>query len=191
MSLFFDYLWIWFVLTFVAGIGGGALYFGDQRGRNLVIAVILPLLTLALGLTLYYGIDTDRKSIVRMLDALVAAVDRNDPDTVCLFISPKAEDIRKYARAHMLLFDISRAKYHGLEVEVNDAASPPIAHIRFAAMFYWKNKLPIEGMLIEQPILESGRFEAELVKASESWLITKLDHSFRRSSFGDTVSNLL
>ena len=180
MSLFLDYLWIWIVLSFAVGVCGGAWYLNDQRGRNLIIAIVSPLLTLTLGLTLYYGIDTDRKSIIRMLNALVAAVEQDDADAVCEFISPKANDIRQYARASMLLVTVSRAKYYGLEIEVNDAASPPIAHVRFSALFYWKNKSPVDGLSLDQPIFENGRFEIELVKTkSESWLITKMQHSFR------------
>jgi len=174
MSLFLDYLWIWIVLTFVVGICGGVWYLNDQKGRNLIIAVLAPILTLALGLGLYYGVDTDRKSITRMLNALIAAIERNDLEGVYQYISPKAIDVRMLAEKGMSYVSISKAKYHSLEIEVNDAASPPIAKARFNAVFYWKNKIPIEGNVLEQPIPERVQFEVELVKTKDrSWLVNK------------------
>ena len=180
MSLFLDYFWIWVVLTLIVGASGYAWYVNDQKGRSLVIAVVLPLFTLALGLTLYYGVDTDRKSITRTLKSLIAAVEADDVETVCTFISPKADDVQKLARAQMLSISVSRAKYHNLEIEINDAASPPIAHVRFSAHFYWKTKTPIEGFFVEQPIHQSVRFEIELVKTKEqSWILTKCNYDLR------------
>ena len=172
MSLFLDYLWIWIVLTFVVGFCGGAWYLNDQRGRNLIIAVLAPVLTLALGLGLYYGVDTDRKSITRMLDTLIAAIESNDVKAVHQLISPKAIDVRLLAERGMSYVRISRAKYHNLEIEVNDAASPPIANVRFNAVFYWINQQPIEGNVLEQPIPQRCQFEVELVKTKNlSWII--------------------
>jgi len=181
MNLFLDFLWIWIVLTFAVGICGYAWYLNDQRGRNLVIAVLAPILTFALGLGLYYGVDTDRKSIVRMLDALIAAVERDDVQAVQQFISPKAINVQKLAEEGMRLVSISQAKYHNLEIEVNDAASPPIAKVRFNAVFYWKNKSPVDGNVLEQPMPERAQFEMELVKTKEqSWMITgKFQHTLR------------
>ena len=173
MSLFLDYLWIWIVLTFIVGMCGGRGYLNDQKGRNLIIAVLMPILTLAFGLTLYYGVDTDRKSITRMLDTLVAAVEKGDVETVHQFISPKAVDVRQLAEKGMRFVEISRAKYHNLEIEVNDAASPPIAKVRFNAIFYWKSKHFIDGFSMPQPVPERARFEIELLKTKDcSWLIT-------------------
>jgi hypothetical protein len=173
MSLFLDFLWIWIVLTFAVGVCGYAWYLNDQRGRNLIIAVVSPLLTLALGLALYYGVDTDRKSIVRMLDALIAAVERDDPEAVCRFIAPKATEVQSLARSHMHFVEIARAKYHNLEISLNDATSPPSAKVQFAAVFYWKTKSPQEGFSVDQPIPERVRFEIELVQTKDrSWLLT-------------------
>jgi hypothetical protein len=174
MSLFLDYFWIWIVLAFAVGISGYVWYVNDQRGQPLAIAIVSPILTLALGLALYYGVDTDRKSVTRMLNALIAAVEKDDSDVVCRFISPKAEQTQTFARVQMKLYRISKAKYHNLEITVNDATSPPIAQVRFASVFYWKNKEPIDGMSLDQPIPQSIRFEIELVKTKEqSWILTK------------------
>ena len=174
MSLFLDYLWIWIVLTFVVGICGYLWYLHDQKGRSFTMAVFAPILTLALGLTLYYGVNTDRKSITHMLDALIAAVERDDIETVQQLISPRAEEVRRFAESGMRLVIISRAKYHNLEIEVNDATSPPIAKVRFDAVFYVQNKTHIDGGVLIQPIPERTQFEIELVKTkSNSWLVNK------------------
>ena len=139
-----------------------------------MIAVFAPILMLALGLTLYYGVNTDRKSIIRMLDALIAAVEKDDLNTVHGFITEKAVDVRVLAEQGMRLVNISSAKYHNLEIEVNDAGAQPVAKVRFDAVFYWKNKSPIEGMSVEQPIPERTRFEIELVKTKEGlWRVNK------------------
>jgi hypothetical protein len=117
-----------------------------------------------------------------MLDTLIAAVERDDADAVCEFISPTAEELRQYAQASMPLASVSGAKYHDLEIKVNNAAVPSNATVHFSAVFFWKNKFPIEGILLDRPIPESGQVEVELVKTrsekSKSWQITKLQHPF-------------
>ena len=181
MSLLLDYLWIWIVLTFVVGVCGYAWYINEQRVRNLVIAIVLPILTLVFGLTLYYGVDTDRKSITRMLDALVIAVEEDDLEAVYQFISPRAENVREIARIGMRSVSISRAKYHNLEIEINDATSPPTANVRFSAIFHWKTKGVRNGFAIDQPIPQRVCFEIELVKTRDrSWLVTNKFQFFPR-----------
>ena len=184
MSLFLDYLWIWIVLSFAIGGCGYAWFLHDQRGRNLIIAVVLPILTLTLGLALYYGVDTDRKSIIRMLDSLIAAVERDDPEAVCRFISAKAPEVQSYARSNMRSVKVSLAKYHSLEIALNDATSPPSALVQFSTVFYWHTKSPQEGFAVGQPIPERIRFEIELVQSKDrSWLITSKFRHFPVRSF--------
>jgi len=174
MSLFLNHLWIWIVLTFAVGICGWMCYMNNQRGRTLIIAVLAPILTLALGLSLYYGVDTDRKSITRMLNALIAAVEQDDLQAVQGFITERAVDVRILAETGMKLASISSAKYHNLEIKVNDAGAQPVAKVRFDAVFYWKNKSAIEGNLLEQPIPERTPLDIELVKMKDgSWLMNK------------------
>ena len=173
MSIFLDQLWVWIVLTFIVGSCGFAWYLNDQRGRNLIIALLLPILPLALGLTLYYGVETDQKTITRTLDALIAAVERDDFDSVSQFIHPKAQETRQFAKIQMNFVVVSRAKYRNLQIEINDATSPPTANIRFSAFFYWKTKTHFEGFAIDKSVPENIRFEIELVKTkSNSWLLT-------------------
>jgi len=174
MSLFLDHLWIWVVLTFVVGICGRVWYQNDQKGRTLVITVLAPILTLVLGLSLYYGVDTDRKSITRMLDALIAAIEKDDLKAVHGHITERAVEVRVLAETGMRLANITKAKYHNLEIEVNDAGPQPVAKVRFSAVFYWTNKSPFEGMSITQPIAERMQFDIELVKTKDgAWLVSK------------------
>jgi len=182
MSFFLDHLWIWIVLTFIVGSCGFSWYYNNQKGRNLAIAIFLPIFTLAIGLTLHYGVDTDQKSIKRMLDALIAAVERDDLESVYQFIHPKAQGMRQLAKIQMEFGVVSRAKYRDLLIEVNDATSPPTATIRFSAIFYWINKEPIEGFALDHPVPENVRFELELVKTkSRSWLLTDKYRYFVRN----------
>ena len=182
MNLFLDFLWIWVVLAFIAAVGGYTFYAHNPRKRHLTIAVVVPILTLCLGASLYYGIDTDRKAITRTLDSLLEAIESDDIEAVCRFISPKAEDIRYDARKNMRTISISRARYNNLEIEVNDAASPPIAYVRFSSVFYWRTKLPIHSFSVDQPIPQSGRFELEWVKTKDhTWTLTKYVYSPMRT----------
>jgi hypothetical protein len=184
MSLFLDFLWIWIVLAFGVAGGGYAWFLHDQRGRNLIIAVVLPLLTLTLGLALYYGVDTDRKSITRMLDSLIAAVERDDPDAVCRFITTKAPDIQTYVRSNMRSYKVSRAKYHSLGIVLNDATSPPSAQVQFSTVFYWNAKSLQGDASFGQAVPERIRFEIELVRTKDrSWLITNKFRHFPMRSF--------
>jgi hypothetical protein len=97
------------------------------------------------------------------------------------FISPRAAGVQRLAERGMQYVSISRAKYHNLKIEVNDATSPPTAKVRFNAIFYWKNKYFSVGISTPQPIPERGQFEIELVKTKDqSWQITdKFQHTLR------------
>ena len=183
MSLFLDHLWLWIVLAFVVGTCGYAWYISNRSNRSLIVAIAAPILTFALGLTLYYGVDTDRKSIVRMLNALIAAVERDDAEAVDQFISPRAENVRQTTRAGMRLAVISRARYRNLEIAVNDATSPPIANVRLTGVFYWRSKQDIGGFFTDQPIYDSVHVEFELIKTRDnSWHITdNFRYRFRHS----------
>ena len=173
MNLFIEHLWIWVVLAFIIACCGFSWYLNNKKRHNLVFATLLPILPLALGLSLYHGIDTDKKSIKRTLDALIAAVESDDPDAVCQFISPRADDLQKLVRSRMRLASVSRVRYRNLRIEVNDAASPPIARVQLSVVFYWKNKFTIDGFALERPVPENIQIEFELVKTRyQSWLVT-------------------
>ena len=179
MSLFFDHLWIWIALTFIVGVCGLVWSLINPKGYRCVIALLLPIFTLVLGLTLYYGVDTDKKSLKRTLDVLIAAVERDDLQTVNLFLSPGAEEVQQLAQTGMNLVRVSEAKYRDLEIEVNNAITPSCATVRFTATFRWTSKLPIEGFSFDQPMPDNAHIEILLVKTksssqSASWVITKI-----------------
>jgi hypothetical protein len=185
MNLFLDHLWIWIILTFIVGVCSYVWFLNAPKGHNFIIAIAIPFLTLVIGLALYYGVDTDRKSVVRTLNALIAAVEQDDYETVSQYIAPRADNVRQIAERGMRTIRISRARYNRLEIEINDATSPPSAKVRFTAFFYWDNKEPIEGMTLNQPISDTARFEFEMVKtqsSSPAWHITnRFEHRFRYS----------
>ena len=173
MSIFLDHLWIWILLTFIVGCCSFSWYLNDQKVRNLVIATLLPTLPLTFGLSLYYGVETDQKTIKRTLDALLAAVEQDDFNSVSQFIHPQAQETLQLAKVQMNFIVVSRAKYRDLQIEINDATSPPLAQARFSVFFYWKTKMPNDILTMDKPVPENARFEIELVKTkSKSWLLT-------------------
>ncbi|MDR0521000.1 MAG: hypothetical protein LBH00_03995 [Planctomycetaceae bacterium] len=181
MLFFVDYLWIWIVLTLATAGVCWTWFLNDQQGKTFAAAVVLPLLILGSGLGLYYGVDTDRKSIRRMLDALVRSVEKGDYAAVEKFLTDEAENTRRDAKHNMDFIEVFNARYVNLEVAVNDAASPPIAEVRFTAAFEWQNKKPIEGFSLDRPVPERVQFEIELVKTKDnSWLINNCRYFLRK-----------
>jgi hypothetical protein len=183
MSLFLDSLWIWIGLTFAVGTIGYFVYQNDPRGRTLGIAIGATILVLGIGLLLYYGVDTDRKSISRMLTGLAEKLEQDDLDGVLNCISPKASGTRGVARLNMGMFRLTSAKFRNMKFEVNHLTSPPVAHVSFLAVVYWKSKTPIEGFVMDTPTVQTVKFNAELEKTkNNSWLVTDkcdFDHRFQ------------
>ncbi|GHT17077.1 hypothetical protein FACS1894189_2300 [Planctomycetales bacterium] len=168
-----DNLGLWIGLTVLVGIVGYVWYRNDPRNRILFIATGLTLAVLAVGLWVYFGVETDRKSVVRMLDALVAAIEKDDIEAVSGFIAPSADETQNKAKTNMKLVRISDARYRNLTIEVNHIASPPIAKVRFTGIFYWNSKGNIDGVIMKQPRLQFVKFNVELIKTkNNSWVVT-------------------
>ena len=173
MSILLESFWIWIGLAFVVGALGYMVWMNDPKPRTFGIAVGAVLLVLALGMGLYYGVDTDRKSISRMLTGLAETIEKDDLEGVLKYISPKAMKTRGLARANMGMVRITSAKFKDLKIEVNELVTPPSARVTFTAVVYWKTKEPIEGFALETPQLEFVRFDVELDKTNDnSWLVT-------------------
>jgi hypothetical protein len=182
MSIFLDSLWVWIFLTVVVAVIGYFVYQYDPRGRTFGIVVGLTILVLGVGLALYYGVDTDRKSISRMLNHLASELEEDDLDGVLSFISPKAEGTRGVARLYMGYYHLTSAKFRNLKFEVNQLVSPPLAQVSFHAVVYWKTKQATsEGFAIDTPQFQTVRFNIELEKTNNhSWLVTnKCDFDYR------------
>ncbi|MDR0337498.1 MAG: hypothetical protein LBI18_10450, partial [Planctomycetaceae bacterium] len=165
MSIFLDSLWIWIGLTLVVAVIGYFFYQYDPRGRTFMIVVGVTILVLVLGVVLYYGVDTDRKSIARMLNHLASELEQDDLDGVLTFISPKAEGTRGIARLYMGNYHLTSAKFRNLKFEVNRFMSPPLARVSFLAVVYWKTKQPTsDGFAIDTPQFQTVQFNIELEK---------------------------
>lgn len=174
MTFLLENLWFWCAAAFIAAAIGYMFYQNKPNVKTLGIAAVVPLLILALGFSLYYGIDTDGKSIRRMLDGLAAAiVSGNVEDVLDNYVSPKAEQTRALARANMLLVSVTSAKYRDLKFEVNSLTSPPTARVQFTAFIYWMSKGSIGGFNVDKPVPEIVKFDIEMEKTdSNSWKIT-------------------
>ncbi|MDR1963932.1 MAG: hypothetical protein LBQ50_09155 [Planctomycetaceae bacterium] len=182
MSIFLDSLWIWIALTIGAGAIGYFVYQYDPRGRTFGIAIGVPFLVLLIGLVLYYGVDTDRKSISRMLTGLASEIEQDDLDGVLNYISPKASGTRGIARINMGVYRLTSAKFRNLKFKVNQLISPPLAEVSFLAVVYWKTKHPTaDGFAIDTPQFQTVQFNIELEKTNgNSWLVTdKCEFDYR------------
>ncbi|MDR2756065.1 MAG: hypothetical protein LBC20_10185 [Planctomycetaceae bacterium] len=182
MSIFLDSLWIWIGITIVVAAVGYFIYQNDPRGRTLGIVVGVTILVFILGLVLYYGVDTDQKSISRMLNHLASELEQDDLDGVLSFISPKAGETRGIARLYMGNYHLTSAKFRNLKFEVNQLTSPPQAKVSFLAVVYWKTKHPTsDGFVVDTPQFQTVRFDIELEKTmNRSWFVTnKCDFDYR------------
>ncbi|MDR0703800.1 MAG: hypothetical protein LBF88_02315 [Planctomycetaceae bacterium] len=182
MSIFLDSLWIWVGLSVLVMVIGYFVYQNDPRGRTLGIVVGVTILVFGIGLVLYYGIDTDRKSISRMLTGLATALEQDNLDSVLNnYISPKATGTRGMARLYMKQFHLTKANFRNLKLEVNQFVSPPLAKVSFLAVVYWKTKYPQDGFFIDTPQFQTIRFDIELEKTKDhSWVVTdKCDFDYR------------
>jgi hypothetical protein len=174
MSIFLDSLWIWVGLSILVAVVGYFVHQNDPRGRTLGIVVGVTILVFGIGVTLYYGVDTDRKSISRMLTSLASKLEQDDLDGVLNnYISPKATKTRGIARLYMSRFHLTQARFRNLKLEVNQLVSPPLAKVSFLAVVYWKTKHPQDGFSIDTPQFQTIRFDIELEKTKDrSWVVT-------------------
>jgi hypothetical protein len=181
MSIFLDSLWVWIGLSILVAVVGYFVYQNDPRGRTFGIVVGVTLLVFGVGVALYYGVDTDQKSISRMLNGLASELEKDDLEGVLSYISPKATGTRGVARMYMGQYHLTNAKFRNLKFEVNQLISPPLAKVSFLAVVYWKTKQPQEGFFIDTPQFQTVRFDIELEKTNNrSWVVTdKCDFDYR------------
>jgi hypothetical protein len=183
MVVFFENIWIWIGLAMAVGVIGFVLFQNNQRVVTFWATAVSVILLLTVGFSLYYFVDTDRKSVIRVLNKLAAALEKDDFDLVCQFIDAKAVHTRSLARNGMEFVVVSRASFSNLHVNVNYMTNPPIAAVSFNAMIYWKpksgwtkNEFPTD-----KPVPDRVAFDLELRKTNNnSWLITnKCDYQYR------------
>jgi hypothetical protein len=181
MSIFLDSLWVWLFLSITVAFIGYFVYQYHPRGRTFGIVVGTTFLVFGIGLALYYGVDTDRKSISRMLNSLASELEKDDLERVLKYISPKAAGTRGKARLYMGQYHLTNAKFRNLKFEVNQFMSPPLAKVSFFAVVYWKSKQPQEGFFVDTPQFQTIQFDIELEKTNDrSWLVTdKCDFDYQ------------
>ena len=175
--IFLESIWIWFGLAFVVGIIGYSLFLNDRKIRTLGMTVGATVAVLAIGLALYYFVDTDRKSIHRMLTGLAATIERDNLDGILEhYVAQRATQTRGLARANMAVVRVTSARFRDLKVDVNHLTSPPTALVSFTATIYW---LPrnLADLPMERPAPQIVKFNIELERGPNgTWLVTDKCH---------------
>ncbi len=174
MALFVESIWIWVGIACAVAAVGAMFYQNSPKLKTLALTALAIALVLALGVSLNRFVDTDQKSVRRMLDGLIVAIEKDDVEGVLKeYVSPNAEKTQALARANMLLVKISNARYQDLKLEVNNLTSPPVAKTSFTGVVYWKPKSTIDGFSFDTPQLQIVHFDMELEKTqNNSWRVT-------------------
>jgi hypothetical protein len=183
MMIFIENIWIWVGLVLVVGAVGFGMFQRNQQVRTFVITTILVVVLLAVGISLFCFVDTDRKSIARTLNKIISAIEKDDLEAVLKFIDDKAERPRSLARSNMSLILVPKASFSSLEVKVNYLTNPPVASVTFIAIVNW---IPKDGWLknefpTDKPVPERVEFDLEMRKTNNNdWKITnKCDFQHR------------
>jgi hypothetical protein len=143
--------------------------------RTFCLTVLAVIILLATGISLYYFVDTDRKSVSRTLNKIVRAIEKDDLNEILLFIDDNAEKPRGLAKSNMALILVPQASFSDLDVKVNYLTNPPIASVTFIAMINWmpksgwlKNEFPTDN-----PVPDRVEFDIEMRKTNDGgWKIT-------------------
>lgn len=125
-------VWCWFGLAFGAAVIGWAFFQNSGHVKSLILGIGAAIFLLTLGLTLVYGVQTDRKKVIQTVYDLAAAIADNSVDKVCSHIEPEARETIAKAKHHMGLVKIEWTKVRDLKVgKVNYYTSPPSAVVAF------------------------------------------------------------
>ena len=171
--IFLENIWIWFGLAFVVVAIGYYVFLNDRKIRTLGITAGAVVAVLAVGFSLYFFVDTDRKSISRMLTGLATAIEQDDLESILEhYVAPRATRTRSLARVHMGYARITSARFRDLKFEVNHLTSPPTAQVAFTATFYWFSKNLAE-LPLDRPTAQIVKFNVELERGPNGgWLVT-------------------
>ncbi|MDR1053984.1 MAG: hypothetical protein LBL39_07385 [Planctomycetaceae bacterium] len=175
MSIFLESIWLWVGFALIVGVVGFIMFQNDQRLRTFGVTVLLVIILLATGISLYCFVDTDRKSVARTLNKIVKTIEDDDLESLLQFIDDKADKPRGLARSNMSLILVPQASFSDLDVKVNYLTNPPIASVTFVAMINW---IPKSGWLknefpTDKPIPDRVEFEIEMRKTNDNnWKIT-------------------
>ncbi len=175
MSIFLESLWIWLGLSLLIAAFGGAAYMGTQNRKTLLGCLIGAVVVLGVGVFCVYCVETDYKSISKMLTQLADAIERDDLAQVKTFIHPSATSTLVKAEQQMNLVRVTSARFFNLKVESNHMTSPPTAQVKFTAVVYFRFKSGGAALL---PGFGDGNdlvrvhFNVELKKKNNKWLVT-------------------
>jgi hypothetical protein len=158
-------LWMIFVGIAVEAVLGAILF---RTGRGAALwAMIGVALLVVVGVTVEKLIVTEKEEVENTVDAIASALKANDLDRVLTFISPADTKSRSDAAWAMNRCEILGTTVLGLEVTVNQLASPHTAQARFRGIIRChdrKGEIPHESYASE--------FTVSLRKEGNRWIVT-------------------
>jgi hypothetical protein len=121
---------------------------------------------------------TDTKRVRAVLDAAVAAAERNDKDGVLALISLSATATRNLVAAQMPQVEVHSVSISGLQIKINRLSSPPTATAEFSGLVNGKVK---SGLYPYDNI--PGRCRVTFRLENDRWLMDGLEER-RDQAFG-------
>jgi hypothetical protein len=167
--IFLESPWPWFILGIAVEAVLAVALLRTQRGYLLWVMLGVGAFVL-LGLLVERLVITDRKLVMRTLDAGVAAAKANNLDRLLDCISPTAKNPRDYARLVLSRAEVEDAHIHDLEITINRLTSPPTATARFLAVGKGRDR---KGEFPNQPFAE--RVVVELRREGGRWLVADFE----------------
>ena len=149
---------------------------GTRNRKTLFGCFAAAAVVLGIGLFCVFWIETDYKSISKMLTQLADAIENDDLAKVKTFIHPAATGTIIKAEQNMAIVRITSARFFDLKVESNSITVPPTAQVKFTAVVYYKFKSGAASMLPglgDETGLQRVKFDVELEKNNKSWVVTE------------------
>ena len=149
---------------------------GTRNRKALIGCFTCSAIILGIGLVCVYCVETDYKTISKMLTRLAEAIEKDDVAEVKSFIHPSATGTIVKAEQNMALVRVSSAKFFDLKVESNQMTVPPTAQIKFTAVVHFKFKSAAASLLPglgDETGLQRVKFNVELEKTNKSWVVTE------------------
>jgi hypothetical protein len=140
-----------------------------RTGRGFLLWIMLGVLVVCLtGIIGQRFIITERKRVVQTLDGVAAALEANDFDRVCGYLTEDAQFSRSEARRALSMVKIDSANYSQLDVEFNKFTSPWTAKVNFFGVIHFKDPKGVS------PYENYPRhFTLIMRKVGDRWLIEK------------------
>jgi hypothetical protein len=134
-------------------------------GSLIALAAVVGMSLLLLAVERW--VVTDREAVQGRTREALAAVESNNVERVLAFIDPGAAAVRADVQALMPLVKVNKARAMGdIEVEVNEAASPPTARATFRGFLDGVHSS--SGMHVGY---FNQRIDLEWVKRGKRWVI--------------------